>query len=78
MFGTALNFFQIISGVTHGAFAIHNRAKLTKSLILGLIGGLRCEDAAKSVNHIALIAINYISVRGLHFKTIPRRPRSTA
>src|SRR5947207_8120932 len=34
----------------------------------------RCKHAAKSVNHISLIAINYIPIRGLHFETITCGP----
>ena len=38
----------------------------------------RCKHAAKSVNHISLIAIDYVSVRGLHFETITGGPGTAA
>src|SRR4026209_509402 len=42
--------------------------------ILRVTTRCRRKHAAKSVNHVSLIAINYISVRGLHFQTVTRGP----
>src|SRR6266446_10112684 len=39
---------------------------------------LDCEHAAKSVNHIAIVAVDYVAIGGLHFQTIARRPGAAA
>ena len=52
--------------------------KRGNSFILDLAAGLPCQYTAKSVNHVAIVAIDYVAIRGLHFQTIARRPRATA
>src|SRR5438034_11297575 len=46
--------------------------------ILDLAARLRCQHAAKSVNHIAIVAVDYVAIGGLHFQTIARRPGAAA
>jgi hypothetical protein len=48
------------------------------SLILNLDGRLRCQHTAKSVNHVAIVAVDYVAIGGLHFQTIARRPGAAA
>src|SRR4029077_12907152 len=47
-------------------------------VILRVTTRCRCKHAAKSVNHVSFIAINYISVRGLHFETTLCGPGAAA
>jgi hypothetical protein len=44
------------------------------SFILNLADKLHCQHAPKSVNHVAIIAIDDIAVGGLHLETVARRP----
>src|SRR4029077_7919355 len=48
------------------------------SLILSLAGRLRCQHAAKSVNHVAIVAVDYVAIGGLHFQTVARCPGAAA
>jgi hypothetical protein len=65
-------------------FARHTQASSSKYdigdrlVIFHVTAMFGCKHAAKSVNHISLIAINYISVRGLHFETITCGPGAAA
>ena len=45
-----------------------------KSLIVGFVFGPRRQDAAKTVNDVAIIAIDDIPVGRLHLEPIARRP----
>src|SRR5207247_11453679 len=47
-------------------------------LILNVATSLRCEHTTKSVNHVAIVAVDYVAIRGLHFQTIARRPGAAA
>ena len=46
--------------------------------ILNVAAGLRCQNATKSVNHVTIVAVDYVAVGGLHFQAIARRPGTAA
>ena len=52
-----------------------NKEKLS---ILNLAAGLRCQYATKSVNDVAIVAVDYVAIGGLHFQTIARCPGAAA
>src|SRR6266478_4197507 len=39
---------------------------------------LHCKHTTKSVNHVAIVAVDYVAIRGLHFQTIARGPGAAA
>ena len=48
------------------------------SFVLNLATRLGCQHAPKSVNHVAIIAVDYVAIGGLHFQTIARGPGAAA
>src|SRR2546430_1251535 len=56
----------------------HRLLRSGNSFILNLAGSLRCQDATKSVNDVAIVAIDYVAIGRLHFQTIARCPGAAA
>ena len=73
---TAAHFKSIASAISPRRLL--QFAREWSSLILSRTARLRCQDTAKSVNHVAIVAVDYVPIGGLHFQTIARRPRATA
>ncbi len=48
------------------------------SFVLSLTRRLDCQHTTKSVNHVAIIAVDYVAIGGLHFQTIARGPGAAA
>ena len=67
-------FTSIVPSISRRRFL----GNMVNSPILDLRDRLRCEHAAESVNDVAVIAIDYVSIGGLHFQTIARRPGAAA
>src|SRR6266478_4242831 len=59
------------------SFAVR-QSKTRNLFILNLAAGLRCQHTAKSVNHVAIVTVDDVPIRGLHFETIARRPGAAA
>src|SRR5437879_3827289 len=49
-------------------------ASRTLTSILAIVRAFRREHTAESINHIALVPVDDIAIRRLHFRTIGRRP----
>ena len=60
----------------YAVFIFHGRSsqRQTNSFVLNLATRLGCQHAPKSVNHVAIIAINDIAIGGLHLETVARCP----
>src|SRR4029077_20584702 len=54
------------------------RIGTVKLLTAGFVLLLRRQGAAKAVNDVPIIAIDYVSIRGLHFQAIACRPGAAA
>jgi hypothetical protein len=72
-------FQRALTGTTPGTRRLNRESEIgDQSVFFRLTTSFRRKHAAKSVNHVSIIAINYISVRGLHFETIIGGPGAAA
>src|SRR6267143_2818464 len=66
------------SGTDSVSRSITRVASRTLMSILAIVRAFWREDTAKSVNHVALVPIDHVAIRRLHFRTIGRRPGTAA
>src|SRR6476660_10473206 len=68
----------MVAAGTEKIKAVVNLKANGNSFIFDVTSRLRCQHATKSVNDVAIVAVDYVPIGGLHLQTIARRPGAAA